>query len=156
MRSSRRDPYWDVDGDAVRRQRRRSSLVAVIAFFVSFVALAGAAVAWAATVGPAPAGLAGIGDYASAAGDMVRRGGLAVGTIGSILVLSTVVAGIAMVARMLRGPTNACSRRIGCAQAPRHLRGDATPDGVPNAASVPRFRHASRSMTPDTWIARRR
>src|SRR5919198_269384 len=119
MRSSRRDPYWDVDGDAVRRQRRRSSLVAVIAFFVSFVALAGAAVAWAATVGPAPAGLAGIGDYASAAGDMVRRGGLAVGTIGSILVLSTVLAGIAMVAPMLPGPTGerARARPRSCAPA---------------------------------------
>ena len=47
----RRDPWWQMDGQAARRVRRRQRLVAVLAFVLSVGAVGGAAVAWAVELG---------------------------------------------------------------------------------------------------------
>jgi hypothetical protein len=45
--AARRDPWWDVDGPAARRQRRRRRFVSVTAFVCSLFAVSGSAYAWA-------------------------------------------------------------------------------------------------------------
>jgi hypothetical protein len=50
----RRDPWWQMDGQAARRARRRQRLVAGVAFVLSVGAVGGAAVAWAVQLGFAP------------------------------------------------------------------------------------------------------
>lgn len=47
---ARRDPFWEADGRAAKRARRKRQLVAVIALVVALVAVAGAAVAWLSQV----------------------------------------------------------------------------------------------------------
>ena len=48
---NRRDPWWDVEGSAARRDRRRHRLVAMTAFFASIAAISGATYAWAIHLG---------------------------------------------------------------------------------------------------------
>jgi hypothetical protein len=47
----RRDPWWDVEGSAARRDRRRRRLIATTAFVASLAALSGATYAWAIHLG---------------------------------------------------------------------------------------------------------
>ncbi len=47
----RRDPWWEVDGPAARRDRRRRRFVASVAFLTALVALGCAAVAWSIELG---------------------------------------------------------------------------------------------------------
>lgn len=47
----RRDPWWDVDGPAARRQRRRHRFVALTAFCASLAAVSGATYVWAIHLG---------------------------------------------------------------------------------------------------------
>ncbi len=49
----RRDPWWEVDGPAARRARRRHALIASIAFLASLAAIAGAALVWSIELGVA-------------------------------------------------------------------------------------------------------
>jgi hypothetical protein len=48
---NRRDPWWDVEGSAARRDRRRHQLVAMTAFVASIAAVSGATFAWAIHLG---------------------------------------------------------------------------------------------------------
>jgi len=48
---SRRDPWWDVEGSAARRDRRRHRRVAMMAFVASIAAVSGATYAWAIHLG---------------------------------------------------------------------------------------------------------
>ncbi|HEV2006112.1 MAG TPA: hypothetical protein VGQ85_05800 [Candidatus Limnocylindrales bacterium] len=48
---NRRDPWWDVEGSAARRDRRRHRLVAMAAFVASLAAVSGATYAWAIQLG---------------------------------------------------------------------------------------------------------
>lgn len=47
----RRDPWWEMDGHAARRARRRHQFVASVAFVASLGAIAAAAAAWAIQLG---------------------------------------------------------------------------------------------------------
>jgi hypothetical protein len=47
----RRDPWWDVERSAARRDRRRHRTVALMAFFASIAAVSGAMFAWAIHLG---------------------------------------------------------------------------------------------------------
>ena len=48
---TRRDPWWDVEGRAARRDRRRHRLVVIAAFLASIAAVSGATYAWAIHLG---------------------------------------------------------------------------------------------------------
>jgi hypothetical protein len=48
---NRRDPWWDVEGSAARRDRRRHRLIAMIAFIASIAAVGGATYVWAIRLG---------------------------------------------------------------------------------------------------------
>jgi len=50
---NRRDPWWDVDGPAARRQRRRQRFVSIVAFVASLTAVSGATYMWALHLGVA-------------------------------------------------------------------------------------------------------
>lgn len=47
----RRDPWWEVDGPAARRTRRRQRIVAGLALAAALVAVCGAVVVWAIQLG---------------------------------------------------------------------------------------------------------
>ena len=47
----RRDPWWEADGPAARREHRRRRLMADLAFAASLVAVAAAAFAWSIELG---------------------------------------------------------------------------------------------------------
>ena len=47
----RRDPWWEADGPAARRERRRQRAMSYVAFTASLAAVGGAAVAWALQMG---------------------------------------------------------------------------------------------------------
>jgi hypothetical protein len=51
----RRDPWWESDGRAARRARRRQRFVASVAFLAALTAVGGAAVGWAIQLGVASA-----------------------------------------------------------------------------------------------------
>lgn len=51
----RRDPWWEADGPAARRARRRRMFVSGVAFLASIGAIAGATVAWSIELGVAAA-----------------------------------------------------------------------------------------------------
>jgi len=51
----RRDPWWEVDGPAARRARRRRMFVSSVAFLASVAAVAAAAFAWSVQLGVASA-----------------------------------------------------------------------------------------------------
>jgi hypothetical protein len=51
----RRDPWWEVDGPAARRARRRHRLVSALAFTASVAAIAGAGFVWSVQLGIAAA-----------------------------------------------------------------------------------------------------
>jgi hypothetical protein len=48
---SQRDPWWEIDGPAARRERRRQRFVALVAFAASLTAFSGATYAWAIHLG---------------------------------------------------------------------------------------------------------
>ncbi len=48
---NRRDPWWDVERSAARRDRRHHRLVAMTAFVASIAAVSGATYAWAIHLG---------------------------------------------------------------------------------------------------------
>ena len=50
---NRRDPWWDVDGPAARRQRRHRRVVSMAAFVASLTAVSGATYMWALHLGVA-------------------------------------------------------------------------------------------------------
>jgi hypothetical protein len=47
----RRDPWWEAEGPAARREHRRRRLMANLAFAASIAAILGAAFAWAVQLG---------------------------------------------------------------------------------------------------------
>jgi len=47
----RRDPWWEADGRAARRARRRQRFVSTLAFLAAVTAVGGAAVGWAIELG---------------------------------------------------------------------------------------------------------
>jgi hypothetical protein len=49
--AARRDPWWEIDGPAARRERRRRTVMSFAAFVISFVAATGSAYAWAFHLG---------------------------------------------------------------------------------------------------------
>lgn len=51
----RRDPWWEADGAAARRVRRRQRAVSLIAFVAALAAVAGSALAWSIQLGLAAA-----------------------------------------------------------------------------------------------------
>ncbi len=51
----RRDPWWELDGPAARRARRRQRLMSGVAFVAALVAVGGAAIGWALRLGLAGA-----------------------------------------------------------------------------------------------------
>jgi hypothetical protein len=48
-----RDPFWDMDGNGVRRTRRRTLVVGTIAFVLAIAATGLAAAAWIRVLAPA-------------------------------------------------------------------------------------------------------
>jgi hypothetical protein len=61
----RRDPWWEVDGPAARREQRRLRARGMVAFVVALAAVAAAALAWCVELGIAasigiPLSLAGV------------------------------------------------------------------------------------------------
>jgi hypothetical protein len=48
---NRRDPWWEVDGPAARRERRRQRAVSTAAFITALAAVSGAAYVWAFHLG---------------------------------------------------------------------------------------------------------
>lgn len=48
---NRRDPWWELDGPAARRARRRERAVAVAAFLAALTAVGAAAIAWSIQLG---------------------------------------------------------------------------------------------------------
>ena len=53
MRRSRRDPFWEMNGPAARREHLRSTLRGWIAFSYAFLAAGCAAAAWGIQLGVA-------------------------------------------------------------------------------------------------------
>jgi hypothetical protein len=47
----RRDPWWEIDGPAARRERRRRRMVSFAAFLMSLFAVTASAYAWAFHLG---------------------------------------------------------------------------------------------------------
>jgi hypothetical protein len=47
----RRDPYWEVDGPAARREQRRLRARGTVAFMVALAAVAAAGFAWCVELG---------------------------------------------------------------------------------------------------------
>ena len=47
-----REPFWDMDGRGVRRERRRDRVVATAAFLAAVVAVVMTAIAWLSQLGP--------------------------------------------------------------------------------------------------------
>lgn len=45
------DPWWEIDGPAARRERRRHRIVSISAFAASLLAVAGSAYVWAFHLG---------------------------------------------------------------------------------------------------------
>ena len=103
---TRRDPYWDVEGVAARRARRKSSLRAVFAFAVAFVAVVAASIAWAGLFGLAPAGVPTVSALPGFDGGLSDDALAQVG-IGAVLLFVTGLSLLVGVARILRGPTEA-------------------------------------------------
>ena len=48
---ARRDPWWEIDGPAARRERRRRRAVSLAAFMLSLFAVTASAYAWAFHLG---------------------------------------------------------------------------------------------------------
>lgn len=51
----RRDPWWEADGSAARRARRKHRVISAVAFVAALGALGGAAIGWAIQLGIAGA-----------------------------------------------------------------------------------------------------
>ena len=103
----RRDPFWDVDGTAARRVRRRHGFVAVLAFAAAFAAHVAAVIAWAGLFGFELPGVPTVTDLPGFGLDLASEGGLALTAIAGVLLFVTLLsAGVGM-ARVLRGPTEA-------------------------------------------------
>jgi hypothetical protein len=52
---NRRDPWWEVDGPAARRERRRHRVISISAFVASLTAVSLATLVWAMHLGIAGA-----------------------------------------------------------------------------------------------------
>ena len=104
---ARHDPFWDVDGTAARRVRRRHGLVAVLAFASAFAAVIGTVLVWASLFGIGFPGLPTVGGFSGYGGDLRSGGGIAMTVIGSVLLFVTLLSTVVGVARMLRGPIEA-------------------------------------------------
>ena len=87
--SRRRDPYWDVDGSAARRSRRKHGVVAVIAFATAVGAVLAAVVAWAGVMGMAPVGIPTV-QIVPQPGDLGTRGSMAATGVVTILLFALV------------------------------------------------------------------
>jgi hypothetical protein len=48
---ARRDPWWEIDGPAARRERRRRRVVSFAAFLMSLFAVTGSVYVWAFHLG---------------------------------------------------------------------------------------------------------
>ena len=48
-----RDPFWDMDGNGIRRERRRGKFVGTLALVIAIAATGLALAAWIRTVAPA-------------------------------------------------------------------------------------------------------
>jgi hypothetical protein len=101
----RHDPFWDVDGVAARRVRRRHGAVAVLAFGAAFAAVVGAVFAWAGVIGIAPAGVPTVTALPGVGSELGSGGGLAVTGLAVVLSFVTLLSGAVAMARALRGPT---------------------------------------------------
>jgi len=99
--SRRRDPYWDVDGAAVRRSRRKHGVVAVIAFVTALGAVIAAVFAWAGVMGVAPVGIPTV-DIVPQPGDLTNRAGMAATGLLSVLLFAVVASAAAVTGRVLR------------------------------------------------------
>ena len=99
--SRRRDPYWDVDGAAARRSRRRQGVVSVIAFAVAVAAVIAAVIAWAGVMGVAPVGIPTV-DVIPPAGDLGNSGSMAATGLISVLLFAMVISAAAIAGRVLR------------------------------------------------------
>ena len=51
-RRSARDPFWDMDGQGVRRERKRDRMVGTAALVIAIVAVVLTAVGWLSQLGP--------------------------------------------------------------------------------------------------------
>jgi hypothetical protein len=47
-----RDPFWDMDGHGVRRERRRERILGMVAFAIAIAAAGLAFAAWIRELGP--------------------------------------------------------------------------------------------------------
>jgi hypothetical protein len=103
----RHDPFWDVDGTAARRVRRRHGAVAVLAFAAAFAAVVGAVFAWAGVIGLAPAGLPTVGSLPGLVGELGSGDGMAMTGLAVVLLFVTLLSAAVGMARVLRGPTEA-------------------------------------------------
>jgi hypothetical protein len=99
--SRRRDPYWDVDGSAARKSRRRHGFVSVIAFGVAVAAVIAAVVAWAGVMGVAPVGIPTV-QFVAPAGDLGDRSSAASTGVVSVLMFAMVISAAAIAGRVLR------------------------------------------------------
>ena len=103
----RHDPFWDVDGTAARRVRRRHGAVSVLAFAAAFAAVVGAVVAWAGIFGFAPDGLPTVGALPGFAGELGSGDGMALTGLAVVLLFVTLLSAAVGMARVLRGPSEA-------------------------------------------------
>jgi hypothetical protein len=99
--SRRRDPYWDVDGAAARKSRRKHGVVAVVAFATAFAAVVAAVVAWAGVFGLAPVGIPTV-QVIAPAGDLGDRSSMASTGLVSVLLFAVVASAAAIAGRVLR------------------------------------------------------
>jgi hypothetical protein len=103
----RRDPFWDVDGTAARRVRRRHGFVAVVAFAAAFAAVLGAVIVWAGLFGIALPGVPTVGELPGFGLDFGSDGAMAMTGIAIVLLFVTLLSAAVGMARVLRGPTEA-------------------------------------------------
>ena len=103
----RHDPFWDVDGKAARRSRRKHGFVAVIAFAAAFAAVIGATIVWAGVIGIALPGVPTVGALPGFGGDLGSNGGMAMTGLAVVLLFVTLLSAAVGMARVLRGPTEA-------------------------------------------------
>ena len=99
--SRRRDPFWDVDGAAARKSRRKQGVVAVIAFLAAFGAVIAAVVAWAGVMGIAPVGIPTV-QLIAPAGDLGTKSGMYSTGVMTVLLFAVVISVAAIAGRVLR------------------------------------------------------
>jgi len=100
--SRRRDPYWDVDGAAARKSRRRHGVMSVLAFVAAFGAVVAAVIAWAGVMGVAPIGIPTVAIIVPPTGDLGDRGSMVSTGLVSVLLFAVVATAAAIAGRVLR------------------------------------------------------